>query len=292
MESLKKIIFGISLFSGIALAEADTTLTNTPPASIESADTLQDVAQESSDSTNSVLETETTASNDAFIEAPENDSTEAIKEASLDTETIDFSEAKFPLVKGTRVNSVYGIRKHRLHRGIDLHILMGDSIFAVMPGKVVVSKYNRGGYGHYVMIEHANGSRTLYGHLKERLVKVGDTVDARALIGYGGNTGRSSGPHLHFEIRYGDVNIDPATVYDFVEGTLLKGADKFSLAVATACHNEIQKELSRHRFHKVRSGDTLGKIARMYGTTIEKICRLNNIKRSSILRIGQRLQCS
>ena len=205
---------------------------------------------------------------------------------------LDFTGAHFPTLHGTRINSPYGIRRFRLHRGVDLHINVGDSIVAAYPGKVVVSKYNRRGYGHYVMIEHANGTRTLYGHLKKRLVNVGDMVEGGQLVGWGGNTGRSSGPHLHFEIRYGDVNIDPATVFNLEEGVLLENTDQYSIAVAAASHNEIQKELSKHRYHRIRSGDTLGKIARKYGTTIEKLCRLNGIKRTSILRIGQTLRCS
>ena len=241
--------------------------------------------------------TEDTAADENVASAESEDSEEldSLQESSLDETAaafLDFSGAHFPTLHGTRLNSPYGIRKHRLHRGVDMHINIGDSIVAAYPGKVVVSKYNRRGYGHYVMIEHANGTRTLYGHLKKRLVNVGDTVEGGQLVGWGGNTGRSSGPHLHFEIRYGEVNIDPATVFNIEEGTLLENTEHFSIASAVESHNEIQKELSKHRYHRIRSGDTLGKIARLYGTTIEKLCRLNGIKRTSILRIGQTLRCS
>lgn len=241
--------------------------------------------------------TEDTAADENVASAESEDSEEldSLQESTLDesaTAFLDFSGAHFPTLHGTRLNSPYGIRKHRLHRGVDMHINIGDSIVAAYPGKVVVSKYNRRGYGHYVMIEHANGTRTLYGHLKKRLVNVGDTVEGGQLVGWGGNTGRSSGPHLHFEIRYGEVNIDPATVFNIEEGTLLENTEHFSIASAVESHNEIQKELSKHRYHRIRSGDTLGKIARLYGTTIEKLCRLNGIKRTSILRIGQTLRCS
>lgn len=241
--------------------------------------------------------TEDTAADENVASAESDDAEEldSLQESTLDesaTAFLDFSGAHFPTLHGTRLNSPYGIRKHRLHRGVDMHINIGDSIVAAYPGKVVVSKYNRRGYGHYVMIEHANGTRTLYGHLKKRLVNVGDTVEGGQLVGWGGNTGRSSGPHLHFEIRYGEVNIDPATVFNIEEGTLLENTEHFSIASAVESHNEIQKELSKHRYHRIRSGDTLGKIARLYGTTIEKLCRLNGIKRTSILRIGQTLRCS
>ena len=233
--------------------------------------------------------------NVASAEPEDSEELDSLQESNLEADAVqflDFSGAHFPTIHGTRMNSPYGIRKHRLHRGVDMHITIGDSIVAAYPGKVVVSKYNRRGYGHYVMIEHENGTRTLYGHLKKRLVNVGDTIEGGQLVGWGGNTGRSSGPHLHFEIRYGEVNIDPATVFDFEKGELLPNTDRYALAPAIDSHNAIQAELSKHRFHRVRPGDTLGKIAQMYGTTVEKLCKLNKITRTSILRIGQNIQCS
>ena len=242
---------------------------------------------------------ETIPENNSEIVVPDSAVSEAVTQdpseveaAEAEMEYLDFSGAHFPTLHGTLLNSPYGIRKHRLHRGVDLHLHIGDSVVAAYPGKVVVSKYNRRGYGNYVMIEHANGTRTLYGHLQKRLVEVGDIVEGGQLIGKGGNTGRSSGPHLHFEIRYGEVNIDPATVFDFEKGELLPNTDRYALAPAIDSHNAIQAELSKHRFHRVRPGDTLGKIAQMYGTTIEKLCKLNKITRTTILRIGQNLQCS
>lgn len=242
---------------------------------------------------------ETIPENNSEIVVPDSAVSEAVTQdpseveaAEAEMEYLDFSGAHFPTIHGTLLNSPYGIRKHRLHRGVDLHLHIGDSVVAAYPGKVVVSKYNRRGYGNYVMIEHANGTRTLYGHLQKRLVEVGDIVEGGQLIGKGGNTGRSSGPHLHFEIRYGEVNIDPATVFDFEKGELLPNTERYALAPAIDSHNAIQAELSKHRFHRVRPGDTLGKIAQMYGTTVEKLCKLNKITRTSILRIGQNIQCS
>ena len=229
---------------------------------------------------------------DSAVSEPVTQDPSEVEAAEAEMEYLDFSGAHFPTLHGTLLNSPYGIRKHRLHRGVDLHLHIGDSVVAAYPGKVVVSKYNRRGYGNYIMVEHANGTRTLYAHLQKRLVDVGATVEGGQLIGKGGNTGRSSGPHLHFEIRYGEVNIDPATVFDFEKGELLPNTDRYALAPAIDSHNAIQAELSKHRFHRVRPGDTLGKIAQMYGTTVEKLCKLNKITRTSILRIGQNIQCS
>ena len=274
-------------------AIADSTLNANPAENTASVESVATADETSSNEENA--EEAGTEENVASAEPEDSEELDSLQESTLGESVavfLDFSGAHFPTIHGTRLNSPYGIRKFRLHRGVDMHISIGDSIVAAYPGKVVVSKYNRRGYGHYVMIEHENGTRTLYGHLKKRLVNVGDVVEGGQLVGWGGNTGRSSGPHLHFEIRYGEVNIDPATVFNIEEGTLLENMDHFSIASAVESHNEIQKELSKHRYHRIRSGDTLGKIARLYGTTIEKLCRLNGIKRTSILRIGQTLRCS
>ena len=274
-------------------AIADSTLNANPAENTVSVESVATADETSSNEENA--EEAGTEENVASAEPEDSEELDSLQESTLGESVavfLDFSGAHFPTIHGTRLNSPYGIRKFRLHRGVDMHISIGDSIVAAYPGKVVVSKYNRRGYGHYVMIEHANGTRTLYGHLKKRLVNVGDVVEGGQLVGWGGNTGRSSGPHLHFEIRYGEVNIDPATVFNIEEGTLLENTDHFSIASAVESHNAIQKELSKHRYHRIRSGDTLGKIARLYGTTIERLCQLNGIKRTSILRIGQTLRCS
>ena len=211
---------------------------------------------------------------------------------TINTAFLDFSDWTLPTTTGVRITSPYGIRRYRLHRGIDVKVYKGDSILSVAPGKVVKAAYERRGYGHYIIIEHTNGTKTLYGHLSKRLVKRGDSVNTASLIGLGGNTGRSTGSHLHFEIRYRDINISPHKIFDFPAGKLLDSLQTFSLEVARVDHEILAKELSKYRIYKVKKGDTLGKIARKYGISIQKLCRLNHIKRNSILRIGQRLRCS
>lgn len=215
-----------------------------------------------------------------------------LSDSSLAASALDFSDWFLPTVHATRITSPYGIRHYRLHRGIDVKVFKGDSIVAAHDGKVIKAAYERRGYGHYILLEHPNGTRTLYGHLSKRLVKIGDEVSGGSLIGLGGNTGRSTGSHLHFEIRYKDINISPEEVFNFPDGVLAENAAKISTEVARADHLAIQQELSKYRIYRVKKGDTLGAIARKYGTSVEKICRLNRIKRNSVLRIGQRLRCS
>jgi Peptidase family M23/LysM domain len=184
-----------------------------------------------------------------------------------------------------RPTSTFGMRWHRWHYGIDIDLEIGDPIMACFDGVVRISRYNPGGYGNYVMIRHYNGLETLYGHMSEAKVEVGQFVKAGEVIGLGGNTGKSTGPHLHFEVRYAGNAFDPSYVYDFAH---MKLRDKnFTL---TPFHYSYAKEARKVYYHKVRPGDSLGKIARKYGVSTTRLCKLNRISTRSTLRPGQRLR--
>ncbi|HBK95324.1 MAG TPA: hypothetical protein DDZ69_09955, partial [Porphyromonadaceae bacterium] len=102
-----------------------------------------------------------------------------------------------------RMTSNFGRRgSRRYHYGIDLKLQVGDTIYAAFDGKVRVQQYERRGYGYYAVIRHVNGLETVYGHLSKFLVKENDFVKSGQPIALGGNTGRSTGPHLHFETRF------------------------------------------------------------------------------------------
>lgn len=113
------------------------------------------------------------------------------------------------------VTSEFGYRSDpftgetRGHTGMDLAVPTGTPIRAALPGTVTVSKYNAGGYGYYVMIDHGNGLSTLYGHNSRLLAQVGQTVEAGDIIALSGSTGRSTGPHLHFEVRVNGERTNP-----------------------------------------------------------------------------------
>lgn len=126
--------------------------------------------------------------------------------------------------KNKIVTSKYGYRKKfkRMHKGIDIKVYIGDTIYAAFDGQVRVAKYDQNGYGKYIVIRHNNGFETIYGHLSKQLVKTNDFVQAGEPIGLGGNTGRSSGSHLHFEIRFCGIAIDPAEIFNFEEQILRK----------------------------------------------------------------------
>ncbi len=207
---------------------------------------------------------------------------------------LDMTTSIIP-TESRRIASHYGPRKHRMHRGVDLGLCHGENrtIVAAFAGKVVKvrNQGRRKGYGRYVILDHGNGLTTLYAHLERWKVKVGDELQAGDTIGIGGNSGRSFGAHLHFEMRYNGIYINPETVYDFAEGTFRD----ISVTLDTDKLQEIeaayQKEIGKSKFYKVRRGDCLGKIAHKYGTSVERIKRLNNLKSDNI-RPGQVLRCS
>lgn len=118
------------------------------------------------------------------------------------------------------VTSHYGYRSRfgRMHYGIDLKLQVGDSVKSAFDGKVRLTKYDGRGYGYYVVVRHDNGLETVYGHLSRFLVKPNQTVKAGDVIALGGNTGRSTGPHLHFETRFMGLPINPAAMIDFENG--------------------------------------------------------------------------
>jgi len=189
-----------------------------------------------------------------------------------------------PLNKMT-ITSPFGLRRWKWHNGDDLRLSVGDSVKAAFDGIVRVAHYDRYGYGHYVLVRHYNGLETLYGHLSKRLVKIGDVIKAGDLVGLGGSTGRSTGPHLHFEIRYEGTPIKPIAVFDFDNMSLVH--EELTISPETFAY---LKEARKVRYHRVRSGDTLSGISYRYGVSLSKICRINGISRNSVLRIGQRIR--
>ncbi len=217
--------------------------------------------------------------------------------ASLETLpklTLDMTTAFVPTAS-RRISAPYGIRTYRMHRGVDMGLCHGEdrTIVAAFTGVVtkVRNQGRRKGYGKYVILDHGNGLTTLYAHLASWKVNVGDTLQAGDTIGVGGNTGRSFGAHLHFEMKYHGNYIDPATIFNFEEGTFQSALITLEPQEILAVEEGFQKELSKHRYYKVRSGDCLGKIARKYGISVTRLKQLNGIKGNTI-RPGQVLRCS
>lgn len=133
--------------------------------------------------------------------------------------TIDVSRYHMP--HPGPVSSPYGWRPRfgRMHKGVDISLHVGDTVRAAFDGRVRITNYEARGYGNYVVVRHTNDLETVYGHLSKFLVKNGDYVKAGTPIALGGNTGRSTGPHLHFETRYMGYAINPAGIFDFANQT-------------------------------------------------------------------------
>lgn len=218
-----------------------------------------------------------------------------------DRMVIDVSEYFMP-VPG-RVTSNYGYRARfgRQHKGVDLQIRSNDTIYAAFDGKVRLTAYEAKGYGNYIILRHPNGLETVYGHLNKPLVKAEQIVKAGQPIGLGGSTGRSTGPHLHFETRYMGYAINPAAIFDFANQTTHTDTYTFTKKTYTQARNfaptneDLRAEgenpyksaKSSKSTYTVRKGDTLSSIARSYGVSTTTLRRLNGLDTKSVIRPGQ-----
>ena len=187
-------------------------------------------------------------------------------------------------------------------------------------GKVRIVRYEAGGYGKYIVIRHNNGLETIYGHLSKQLVEENQEVRSGEVIGLGGNTGRSTGSHLHFETRLCGVALNPALMFDFraqdvtgdyyafnketydnesTNATRLRGKQDSSTYASTNSSDDYATNkrttsglTDQISYHKVKKGETLDRIAKKRGVTVEKICKLNHITKTMRLRPGQILRYS
>ncbi len=217
----------------------------------------------------------------------------------------------------TKVYSKFGYRHRRRHQGADLPLQTGTPVYAAFDGKVRLSKYYKG-YGNLVILRHENGLETFYAHLSKIMVSEDEWVSAGSIIGLGGSTGRSSGPHLHFETRYKGYAFDPEWLIDFESGVLRHRFFTLKKRYLNASSNyvpedeqeeidiiegdtqdkvEAEKKAEEERkaaaaaqYHTIRQGDTLGALARKYHTSVRKLCQLNGISERTVLRIGKRLR--
>ena len=214
------------------------------------------------------------------------------------------------------VTSNFGARWGRQHKGLDIKVYVGDTIRAAFSGKIRIVNYEPKGYGKYVVIRHHNGLETIYGHMSKHLVVENQDVKAGEPIGLGGNTGRSTGSHLHFETRLCGVALNPALMFDFhnqdvtgdfynfrrsryaaesAQATRLRGAgvtrtngddDDSDMAVASSRSSYTPTA----RYHKVKKGETLQSIARKCHTTVAALCKINRIGKTKRLMPGQILK--
>lgn len=202
------------------------------------------------------------------------------------------NEFCFP-VKNVRT-SPYGWRWNRPHRGVDIALNTGDPVRCCFPGVVRIAR-PMGGYGNLVVVRHYNGLETVYGHLSKIKVKSKQVVKAGEVLGLGGSTGHSTGPHLHFEVRFQYETFDPEWILDFSNYTLRTHRlhlDKtyFGITAPRGRNPELaykaDKSFVKETPLKVRKqrkevycttqrGDTYELLALRYSTTIDDIKQLN-----------------
>jgi len=183
-----------------------------------------------------------------------------------------------------RITSNFGFRRWRWHYGTDLKLQVGDSVHCAFNGMIRIAKRSRT-FGNYVVIRHDNGLETIYGHLSKILVNVNQRITAGNVLGLGGNTGRSTGPHLHYEVRYLGNSINALDIINVEEGRVI--SDSLLLCQK---HFEYITEIRKIRYYVVRKGDTLGRIALRNGVSINQLCKLNNLRRKSVLKVGRRIR--
>jgi len=230
------------------------------------------------------------------------------------------------------VTSNFGARWGRQHKGLDIKVYIGDTIRAAFSGKVRVVRYEAAGYGKYVVIRHNNGLETIYGHMSAWLVQENQVVKAGQPIGLGGNTGRSTGSHLHFETRLCGVALNPALMFDFrnqdvvgdsymfrkstyesegqaanalrgkignggyvasdVRGETIPGGGTVKEASSAKQASKMPHVATEVRYHKVVAGETLYSISKRRGVTVDQLCKMNHITRNMKVRVGQLLRYS
>ncbi|MCX6245981.1 MAG: M23 family metallopeptidase [Bacteroidetes bacterium] len=171
------------------------------------------------------------------------------------------------------------------HKGMDISLKKGDTVRAAFDGVVRYAKYNRGGFGNLVIIRHYNGLETYYAHLSKLKVVANQVVRSRDIVGLGGSTGRSRSPHLHFEVRYKDIPLDPQRMIDFDNNKLI--STQFPITKKVFYPSDYD---GKAVYYTIRSGDTLGRIAGKYHTSVKELCALNKIKTTTPLRVGRAIR--
>jgi murein DD-endopeptidase MepM/ murein hydrolase activator NlpD/LysM repeat protein len=228
-----------------------------------------------------------------------------------------------PVLDKSLVTSHFGWRNRRWHKGTDLDLETGDKIYAPFDGVVRVSGVHSG-YGRTVILRHYNGIETLYGHLSKFNFEPGTFIKAGEVIGRGGNSGRSSGSHLHYETRFEGNQFDPENIYNFKNNPMVIRSSEFvispkvfdylrggssrpssiitepssvqSSGVVEDIEEEIDDEeevpvkVEKKIWYTVRNGDNLTEISKKFHSSVGEICRLNKISAYKKLYVGLKLR--
>ncbi|TCK69286.1 murein DD-endopeptidase MepM/ murein hydrolase activator NlpD [Winogradskyella wandonensis] len=220
---------------------------------------------------------------------------------------ITFSDTTYaaPIKKKKVITSRYGWRRGRPHRGIDIDLVTGDTVVSMLDGIVRFARYSQG-HGKVVVVRHYNGLETAYAHLSSINVKPNDTVSKGQFLGKGGNTGRSTGSHLHLVTSYRGQYIHPEYLFDFSSENRIRAKElwvtkewtrasfynarkKPKLKLYTTEKDALASHVKTRKVYVVKSGDTLSRISKRNNVSIAAICKTNSIRKTSTLRVGQKL---
>jgi hypothetical protein len=237
--------------------------------------------------------------NEPVMMSQEEDSTGLFSHSWINDQVFAYmGAAKRDSIKDTLLNLITSTRTFHLpivgrlyrgftytHKGMDLSLKKGDTVRAAFDGVVRYAKYNRGGFGNLVILRHYNGLETYYAHLSKLKVMVNQVVKANEVVGLGGSTGRSRSPHLHFEVRYKDVPLDPQKMIDFDNNKLISGILPITRNIFFPADYD-----GTAVYYKIRPGDTLGRIAKKYHTSVKELCAINKIRTNTVLREGRSIR--
>lgn len=285
--TMKRLLAGIVVFTAVQTAVGQDLIAKQAPI---------DRKLQAADSVAMVLMLEVEEEIDNLYKSWDNSSTHCYSRADVpDSLEIDLRGFSMPTTS-RKVTSGFGYRPRfrRMHKGIDVKVQTGDTIYAAFDGKVRIVRYERRGYGKYIVLRHENGLETIYAHLSKYLCEVNEDVKAGQPIGLGGNTGRSFGSHLHFETRIMGEAINPAFLFDFanqdVTGDTYMFRKQKSDAYFTSSGSKNSVASAGKRYYKVRKGDSLSRISSRTGTSVAQLCKINRITKKTTLRPGQLLR--
>lgn len=285
--TIKRLLAGIVVFSAVQTAVGQDLIAKQAPI---------DRKLQAADSVAMVLMLEVEDEIDDLYKSWDNTSTHCYSRADV-PDSLEINLRGFSMPTTSRkVTSGFGYRPRfrRMHKGIDVKVQTGDTIYAAFDGKVRIVRYERKGYGKYVVLRHENGLETIYAHLSKYLCDVNEEVKAGQPIGLGGNTGRSYGSHLHFETRVMGEAINPAFLFDFanqdVTGDTYMFRKQQSSRYFTGMGAKSDVASAGKRYYKVRKGDSLSRISSRTGTSVAQLCKINRITKKTTLRPGQLLR--
>lgn len=203
------------------------------------------------------------------------------KETSDISKVLEFEEYCFPL-DHLRKSSSFGMRAlfQRMHKGIDFAIPLGTPVYVSSNGKVRITGYEKSGYGKYIVVRHPNGIETVYAHLSKIIVSRNENVRVGQVIAFSGNTGRSTGPHLHYEMRYRGIAFDPENMISISKREITS-----FLFTSAVSKRRVQKV--HYKIVRAHVEGNCKQVADNLDVPVEFFCEINGFDTDARIKKGQ-----